>query len=136
MATFDGATSEHRANMDQLNRYTTELNLPQHLREELREYFGQTLSVQRERFYSHLLGFMSPKLRGHVAMHRHGEWISKVPFFNVGNAHERLAFVTAIAMELQPAVFGKLERVMYAGQTINRMFIVQKGLATVQGRIV
>ncbi|CAE7794091.1 Hcn3, partial [Symbiodinium microadriaticum] len=136
VATFDGATSEHRANMDQLNRYTTELDLPQKLREELREYFSQTLSIQRERYYSHLLTFMSPKLRGHVAMQRHGEWIKHVPFFNVGNTHERIAFVTAVAMELQPAVFGMLERVMYAGQTINRMYIIQKGLATVQGKIV
>jgi CRP-like cAMP-binding protein len=136
VANFDGATSEHRGNMDQLNRYTRELDLPQELRIQLREYFAQTLSIQRERYYSHLLTFMSPKLRGEVAMHRHGEWIRHVPFFNVKNHHERVGFVTAVATELEPAVFAKLERVMYAGQPISRMYIIQRGLATVQGRIV
>jgi hypothetical protein len=101
----------------------------------LREYFDNYFKIHREKYYQTLLKHMSPGLRGKVAMHMHSEWVARIPFFASPHRQEREDFVTAIATVLRPGLFAPLEVVLRAGYINTQMYIIQRGLAILKGRI-
>lgn len=130
ISTYDGATIEYRRMLDNLNMYTKEYKLPPDLKQDLRDYFGHCQKLMRAQFYRDLLRQMSPELRGRVASYLHKPWISHIPFFNVDKPSENKAFITAVAMHLEAAVFARKEHVVKQNETLTKMVIIQKGLAT------
>lgn len=52
---------------------------------------------------------LSPRLRGRLAVHSHGEWISKISFFNCSDQLESHRFIIAVATEMERAAFTESE---------------------------
>ena len=72
VANLDPATNEFQNNMDTLNAFMEEKQLPREKRREIREYFHHCKALFRQKFYHELLEQMSPKMRGDTAFHMHG----------------------------------------------------------------
>lgn len=82
IATFDPHGGEFRRNMDDLNVFMTNKNLPVDMRRRLREYFHQTKHLQMSKAQNHLYWMMSPSLQGEVAWAANRKWLERIPFLN------------------------------------------------------
>jgi potassium voltage-gated channel Eag-related subfamily H protein 7 len=131
----DPATSEYQANVDLLNDYMEEIKLPKSQRTKLREYFTHCKQIFRMKYFHDVLENMSPELQGEVAKHTHGSWLYEIPFFNADKEEERDRFLVSVALALVPKAFGPNEMVYREGDMAISMFIVQRGLAACNGRV-
>jgi potassium voltage-gated channel Eag-related subfamily H protein 7 len=138
IALMDQATSKFNQQMDELNLYMEENQMPNPMRVRLREYFNYCKQMNRQKYYQALLTEMSPTLRGEVAMFINSSWLDKVPFFNPRDATEQetRTFTVAVSMKLVPEAFAPQELIIRMGEPTEKMYMVQRGVVAMKGRII
>lgn len=135
VASMDEATTLYHKTMDELNVYMEENKLGPSLRRRLREYFNNCRSLQRARHYRDLLTKMSPMLRGEVATVVNGGWVETLPFLAGVPEEEREGIATEIALRLEIEAFAPNETIVKVGQVADKMYIVQRGVVSMSGRV-
>ena len=137
VAGMDQMTQDYNNTMDQLTAYMEEIRLPSDKKPMVREYFQHCRTLRRMEAYQHLLGMMSPALRGQVANHMNGPWVKAVYFFNPKSARkeELNEFVTEVSMKMTQAAYIPNESVVNLGDLPEELYIVSKGLASKLGKV-
>ena len=137
VAGMDQMTQDYNNTMDQLTSYMDEIRLPSEKKPLVREYFQHCRNLRRMEAYQHLLGLMSPALRGQVANHMNGPWVKAVYFFNPKSARkeELNEFVTEVSMKMTQLAFIPNESVVNLGDLPEELYIVSKGLASKLGKV-
>jgi len=138
IALMDQATSKYNQQMDELNLYMAENNMPNTLRIRLREYFQYSKQLNRQRYYQALLMEMSPSLRGEVANFINSAWLENIPFFNPPSMliNERETFCTDISLRLKPEAYAPQEVVVREGEPTEKFYLLQRGVMASRGRII
>jgi|EP00505_MAST-04D_sp_SCG-Rhode-Island_P002951 potassium voltage-gated channel Eag-related subfamily H protein 7 len=135
---MDQMATDYNNTMDQLQSYLEEIRFPNDKKPMVREYFQHCRVLRRMEAYQHLLGMMSPALRGQVANHMNGPWVRAVYFFNPRSARkeELNEFVTEVSMKMTQLAFIPNESVVNLGDLPDELFIVSKGVCSKMGRII
>ena len=105
IATMSPATTDFHLTMDSLNSYMQMNDLPQAMRQRLRDYFHRTRHLWRTNASRDVLMRMSPTLQGEVLLQTNAAWLSKVSWL----AKEDPRFLTEVILSLKPAVFAPKE---------------------------
>mmetsp|Transcript_27437 Transcript_27437/g.33331 ORF Transcript_27437/g.33331 Transcript_27437/m.33331 type:complete len:485 (-) Transcript_27437:628-2082(-) len=115
--------------MDDLNLYMKDKNLPLELCQRLREFvrYRRDVMVLNE----HILHNLSPGLRAEVLVFTNREWLNKVPFF-ISCPEE---FIVEVSTVLQSMTLAPNETVFRAGEYADCMFIVERGMVGIKGRL-
>ena len=87
--------------MDLLNKFMHVYSLPPDMRMRLREYAQQSRHVQQGQQRKLILEWMSPLLKGEVAITINQSWLRSIRFLQ----DSEMEFVVRVACEMQPAVF-------------------------------
>jgi potassium voltage-gated channel Eag-related subfamily H protein 7 len=134
---MDQMATDYNNTMDQLQQYLEEIRFPNEKKPMVREYFQHCRKIRRMEAYQHLLGLMSPALRGQVANHMNGPWVRAVFFFNPKSARkeELNEFVTEVSMKMTQSAFIPNESVVNLGDLPEELYIVSKGVASKLGKI-
>ena len=103
VSNMDRKNNEFHELIDELNKFMTEARLPPLLMTRLRDYFKYRHRTSSMESMGKLLDFMSPQLRGEVALHVTGNWLNKVPLFS-GTPPE---FVVSISQMLPEELMAK-----------------------------
>lgn len=109
LATLNPALLEYRQQLDELNVFLREHEMPQDIRVRLRRYFRNTLPLIRLRRYDKLLSKMSTRLRGDTSL-----VVAKHSFRRVGYlSHPALEpeFLCHITTRVSVSIFSRLESV-------------------------
>ena len=130
---MDQDTADFHNSLDQLNLFMRTRELKQDLRVRLRSYFHSSRDVRRVCTDALLLERMSPLLRGTVALEAHRNWLDRVWYLSIQSLPEddfklrteQEAFISHLAMRLQPFAYVREERV-----PIGSLYILQKGLVS------
>jgi hypothetical protein len=138
IALMDQATSKFNQQMDELNLYMEENQMPNEMRVRLREYFNYCKQMNRQKYYQALLVEMSPTLRGEVASYINSAWLDKVPFFNPAGVtkEESKTFCVEVSMKLLPEAFAPQELIIRMGEPTEKMYMVQRGVVAMKGQII
>ena len=126
-ATMDPEGVAFRTNLDALNYFMRDRNLPQQERVALREYFHSSRKLQYSKQEAELLELMSPKQQGEVALRATQGWLERVWYLRPSpneNPYDHRSFVAAIAMKLVTKAFVTQERI-----GAGSLYILQRGLA-------
>ena len=115
-----------RSRMDQLNQFMSIYGLAPEMRQRLREYFQQSRHVQRGQQRKRVLEWMSPLLKGEVALAINRRWLQKIRFLKGAETE----LVVLVACSLQPAVFTPGELA-----TPGFLYVIHKGIAFYTGRL-
>ena len=138
IALMDQATSKFNQQMDELNLYMEENQMPNEMRVRLREYFNYCKQMNRQKYYQVLMTDMSPTLRGEVASYINSSWLDKVAFFNPPDVtpEEARTFCVEISMKLLPEAFAPQELLIRVGEPTEKMYMIQRGVVAMKGRII
>jgi len=124
--------SEFYFTMEHLNTYMSVIQLPNHLRMRLREYFRfRSSSPLDSDQVRELLRKMSPEMRGEMAIVEGGLWMNYVPYLK--NCHESLA--VNLAMSMESTIFAPLEHIVEVGASVQHIYVVTKGFVLHRGQI-
>lgn len=107
LATLNPALLEYRQQLDELNVFLREHEMPQDIRVRLRGYFRNTLPIIRLRRYDHLLSKMSTRLRGDASL-----VVARHTFRSVGYlSHPDLEpeFLAHVTTRMRVAIYSRLE---------------------------
>lgn len=130
-STMESDVKGFHATLDQLNHFMRTRELDAEMRVRLRSYFHYSRNVRQVRTDAQLLERMSPLLRGTVALEANRKWLDRVWYFSMETLPkgdwklrtEHEAFISQLAMRLQPFAFVREEKV-----PIGALHILQKGL--------
>merc|ERR1711871_13706 len=86
-------------------------------------------------FFTEILEKLSPQLQGEFAAFQHGTWLKTIPFFACEDEEESKNFITRIALQLEPKSFAPNEMIFLGNEDSDCMYIVVKGVAALQGRV-
>ncbi|DBB02391.1 TPA: hypothetical protein ACH3X3_011394 [Trebouxia sp. C0006] len=131
VASMNAASAEFNQQMDSLNTFMAESQLPPSLRARLREFFRYRRSARSLHDCPDLLQAMSPALRAQVASHTQAKWVNTVPFFRPLPEYLK----TEIALALRTEAYAPNEPVVREGDKCNRLFIIDQGLLSSKGRL-
>ncbi|KAA6426426.1 MAG: voltage-gated ion channel superfamily [Trebouxia sp. A1-2] len=131
VASMNAASAEFNQQMDSLNTFMAESQLPPSLRARLREFFRYRRSARSLHDCPALLQAMSPALRAQVASHTQAKWVNTVPFFRPLPEYLK----TEIALALRTEAYAPNEPVMREGDKCDRLFIIDQGLLSSKGRL-
>jgi hypothetical protein len=109
LATLNPALLEYRQQLDELNVFLREHEMPQDIRVRLRGYFRNTLPIIRLKRYDALLSKMSTRLRGDTSL-----VVAKHTFKSVGYlSHPDLEpeFLAHVTTRMKVAIYSRLESV-------------------------
>ena len=112
--------------IDQLHTFSRETRLPKRLSERVLHYFHRTRHMQNAQERLQLMKFMSPALRGEVALVVSARWLRKVDFL-IGTEQ---SFVVKIATNMSGCIFTPGENC-----PTNFLYIVSRGLCLHGGKI-
>jgi hypothetical protein len=123
--------------MDLLKSYIDEQHMAPELRWKIYNYFSHCKGLFRNQFYQQsIMSNMSPELTKEVAMTLNGKNLLRcIPYFRSPSKVERRQFVTEVCLRLVPLAFAPDETICAAGEECERLYIVQKGVASGGGRI-
>lgn len=127
LSTMNPSLTDFRITMDNLNRYVKRHNLPQPLRQRLRDYFHRTQHLQRTTAFRSVLLRMSPTLQLELLWHTNRVWLQRVQWLQ----NAECGFIVQLVLSLKPMVFAPSELV-----TGNMLYIVWRGVAIYGGRMV
>ena len=131
VSNMDRKNNEFHELIDELNKFMTEARLPPLLMTRLRDYFKYRHRTSSMESMGKLLDFMSPQLRGEVALHVTGNWLNKVPLFS-GTPPE---FVVSISQMLRTETYPRSEVIVKMGEEATKMYIVERGVVGGKGRV-
>ena len=129
LATLNPALLEYRQQMDELNVFVREHEMPTEIRVRLRGYFRNTLPLIRLKRYDHLLSKMSTRLRGDASL-----VVAKHAFRSVSYlAHPDVEteFLCHVTARVVVSIFSRLENIQVSG----RIFIVDRGVIARAGKV-
>lgn len=118
---------EYERKLDDLNWLMDDRNMPSAMRRAQRRYFQESKDMNRARVERSSFELMSPLLQGEFALYLHKCWLEKVWYLRDMNSE----IVVWVARHLTIMVFSPGEEVI-AERTL---FIVRRGVATLEGRI-
>ena len=126
ITSFDPHGAEFRRNMDDLNSFMSNKQLPTEMRQRLREYFHQTKHLQQAIAQTHLYRLMSPSLQGEVAYAANKKWLERIPFLSECSPE----FKVELSMALSAKVFA-------AGETcpVGNLYVINRGIALYGARV-
>ena len=127
LTTLDPRETEYRNNLDTLNAYASEYNLPRSLRIQLRLFLHRSRFLYRSRGYHEMLALFSPSLRAEAAWQANGHWVSKVWFLKGLDRH----FLVRLTLEMRPAQLTQGE-LAPAGEL---MYVLQFGVVLLHGSV-
>lgn len=134
LATLNPHTTHFRNQMDELNYFMRMNDMPQGIRERLREYFRMTQDYERQHAYDGLLHKMSIQLRGDTALQIGVKQLAAVWYFHPDPASENLAhhavekeFLSVVALNLTTAAYEQREILPTFDLTI-----IDRGVATLR----
>jgi len=130
IATRNEKMNRFQGLMRDLNGFLVDHRFPQELRVRLREYFRYQLDGADAELYKKLLGKMSPALRSECTM-RMNTWMRKLDFFT--NCPE--PFVMHLSTLVIEQTYPPEESIFTAGDVLNKIFLIRKGVIDVNGRI-
>jgi CRP-like cAMP-binding protein len=130
IATRNEKINKFQMVMRDLNAFLTDHNLPQHLRVRLREYFKYQLQGTDGQVHLKLLDRMSPALRGECTISMN-KWMRELEFFRY--CPEPL--VISLSMQVTEQMYPPQEFLFQAGDVITKMFLIRKGVISVDGRL-
>jgi len=127
IATFNPEQNAFRAQMDDLNRFMSQEDLPKEMRTRLREYFHQSKHLRFAHIQHRLLSQMPPNLKAEVAWSVSADWLVRIPFLSGAS---RL-FMVDLSLILHAMVFAP-------GDTppIGYLYIVHRGVALYRAKII
>lgn len=131
VSNMDRRSQEHHDMMDELNKFMVEARLSLDLMPRLRDYFKYRHRTSSMESMGRLLEFMSPALRGEVAIHVCGAWLEKVPLF----ANQPTEFTVSISLMLKTETFPRGETIVKMGDAAEKMYIVERGVVGGKGRV-
>jgi hypothetical protein len=130
LTTSDPATLEFKTDMDSLNYFLTDMNMPEQLRVRAREYLRNKRDLYKKRSYNELLTILSPELKTEVVFKMSGDLLSKVWYLaDLEKANERACLVE-LSMQLARCVYAPREKVPAIG-----LNILLRGVAAKAGNI-
>jgi len=127
VATLDQYEATFKNNMDNLNWFMSDRNMPQEMRTRLRKYFFEAKVISKQRVEREVLDQMSPLLQGECAMFIHENWIKQVWYLR----EMPKDLIVWAARSLHVKVYAPNEEVI--GE--RTLWIVQRGLCAYRGRI-
>jgi len=131
LAGMDVRNAKFYETMKQLNTFMDEKNIPQVLREQLREYFRFRRNHGDISDWHELLSAMSPALREAVSGQVHAKWVGNVACFRDSPPD----FMASLALAFKSETFGTRELVFRPGMPAQTLYIVERGVVGVGGRI-
>ncbi|CAK0910841.1 unnamed protein product [Prorocentrum cordatum] len=120
VATMHPQEIRFRQDVDGLNEFMEDFDMPAHMRKKMRRFFYESREVHRHRIEKNVIDQLSPSLQGEVLLHLHKKWIKGVWYFS----HSDDSFVVAASRLVQMCAFAPDEEV-YQERTL---FIVRRGL--------
>jgi len=127
LATLDPYGVMYRHQMDELNYFAKDKNLPKEMLWKLREFLTQTQEVQRQARYDLLLDNMSERLKADAALCWARSSLMKVHYFSSGTED---GFLASAALSLKLRVFCRSEQI-----PVSSLLIIDRGIAARKGRI-
>lgn len=129
---LDAERISHGQRMDAVILMSRDRNLPRDLRQRLRSYFQQSRRMHRMAMYSEVTEYMSPALRGEVALSVTRRYLLQIPF--LARAEDDL--VSAVAKMLTLQSFSPNESIaperdieVEDGLAVPPLTIMESGLA-------
>ena len=126
MSTGDPHTTAFKQNMDSLNYFLEDMNMPQELRLRAREYVRNGRELIKKSSYTQLLVGLSPDLRADIVLHMSSKTLEQVWYLG---SLEQAARVE-LAMKLDRLGFAPREKVPCA-----KLQILMRGVAAKAGHI-
>ncbi|KAL3154475.1 hypothetical protein ABBQ32_013941 [Trebouxia sp. C0010 RCD-2024] len=125
---LNAAHSEYTAKMTALSQYMMENNLPQELRQRIRDSYEARWKAEKHFDEDQILNEMPGSLRIEVCMHTCAELISSVPFLE--DAED--GFVRYLVTQLHPTVYLRNDMIIRAGELGREMFFIKAGAVQVE----
>ncbi|CAK0874265.1 unnamed protein product [Prorocentrum cordatum] len=120
VATMRPSLNKFRQDVDDLNEFMEDFEMPSVLRKKMRMYFFESREVHRHRKEKAVISQLSPALQGEILLHLHKRWIKEVSYFS----HSDDLFVVAAAQRLDICAFAQDEEVHME----RTLFVVRKGI--------
>ena len=127
LSTGDPGMIEHHQNMDQLNRFITEKNLPGELSMRLRQFFLSRLSMSRQGGDHELQNKLSPKLLADVS-DCVSSWLREFSFL-ADKEMVSAAFIVELQRELVENIYEPREVIQWRDQ----LCAMSRGVASIGG---
>ena len=128
MATADPHKIAFRQQMDSLNYFLKDMEMPEEIKVSCRQYVRNKREVHKQQSYDELVDWLSPGLRGPVLLHMCGRALRNVWYLNELNDPDCLV---KLAMCLQRAAYPARERI----PALDTLKIILKGIAAKGGAI-
>ncbi|KAL0040935.1 hypothetical protein WJX79_010523 [Trebouxia sp. C0005] len=125
---LNAAHSEYTAKMTALSQYMMENNLPQELRQRIRDSYEARWKAEKHFDEDQILNEMPGSLRIEVCMHTCAELIASVPFLE--DAEDD--FVRYLVTQLHPTVYLRNDMIIRAGELGREMFFIKAGAVQVE----
>jgi len=116
-----------KEDLDSLNWFMRDRNMPQDMRIRLRKFFYEAKEVNKQREMRSVVDHMSPMLQGECAMFMHQERLARVWYLQDMDRE----IIICAARSLNILVYAPNEEVLEE----RSLFIVQRGVAAHRGRI-
>jgi len=126
LTTADPASLEFRANMDSLNYFLADMDMPEALRVRAREYLRNKRDLYKKRTYPELLNILSPELRIEVVLRMSGSMFEKVWWLR----DVEKACMVELSQKVERAVYAPREKVPAIG-----LNILMRGVCAKAGNI-
>ena len=117
--------------MDQLNTFMELEDLPEPLRQRLRDFYRYKHSHQGLEDWRSLVAEMSPVLQGEVAMKINGSWLQSIRLLR--GIDEKLS--TQISLAMGTTHYCALEKVIDLHEPPETMYIVERGIVAGLARV-
>jgi len=130
LTTSDPSTLEFKVDMDSLNYFMEDMNMPNGLRLRVREYLRNKRDLYKKRSYNDLLDILSPELKTEVVHKMSGDLLSQVWYLHELEKENERPCLVELSTSLQRAVFAPREKVPAIG-----LNILMRGVAAKSGNI-
>ena len=127
VANLNPEATAFRETLDDLNRFMTREELPNEMRQRLREYFHQSKHLRLCEVQRGLLSHMPPSLKGEVSWQTNQSWLKKIWFLR--NAPTQ--FMVELAMSLNALVYAPGD-----SPKVGFMYIVHRGVAIYRAKLI
>ncbi|KAF0699864.1 Aste57867_9574 [Aphanomyces stellatus] len=133
VSSLDESSTEFNQQMDHLNVFMDREMIPRFLMFRMREYFLHSRDLVLHRYFSSVLGHLSPGLRGELSVYMSGEWIHQIYFLMGGPPGEHARFVTALCQKMDAELYPPDELIVRNGESTHKMYVLAKGLVARNG---
>lgn len=136
LSNINPALKAYRQTSDLLKLYCLWVGAPGPMARELNNYYTQCSQVFPSRYFRKALLELSPQMQGMITHFHYKGLVESIPFFYTEDENEKLSFCRDVALRLKPVVFAPRERIFKQGSSAQKLYVVQKGMAAVHGKLV